>query len=112
LPLADHASRCRTSLSNHFTHAPKIRRATSLADAQTPSDDSAGPSPPDLLYAKQRDSFDLARLQMREEEGAHGVIRRARSASLMDGGPYPQRSHSCPIPNCGRLFKRLEHLKR
>lgn len=26
--------------------------------------------------------------------------------------PYPQKSHSCPIPMCGRLFKRLEHLKR
>ncbi|KFY06457.1 hypothetical protein V492_08034, partial [Pseudogymnoascus sp. VKM F-4246] len=28
------------------------------------------------------------------------------------GSPYPQKSHSCPIPTCGRLFKRLEHLKR
>lgn len=24
----------------------------------------------------------------------------------------PYKSHSCPIPSCGRLFKRLEHLKR
>lgn len=30
----------------------------------------------------------------------------------MEVGPYPQKSHSCPIPTCGRLFKRLEHLKR
>jgi len=30
----------------------------------------------------------------------------------MELGPYPQKSHSCPIPTCGRLFKRLEHLKR
>lgn len=28
------------------------------------------------------------------------------------GAPYAQKSHSCPIPTCGRLFKRLEHLKR
>ncbi|XXG96548.1 hypothetical protein Hte_002832 [Hypoxylon texense] len=41
-----------------------------------------------------------------------GVIRRARSATAMELGPYPQKSHSCPIPTCGRLFKRLEHLKR
>jgi len=41
-----------------------------------------------------------------------GVIRRARSATVMELGPYPQKSHSCPIPTCGRLFKRLEHLKR
>lgn len=41
-----------------------------------------------------------------------GVFRRARSATMMELGPYPQKSHSCPIPTCGRLFKRLEHLKR
>ncbi|OCK84788.1 STE-domain-containing protein [Lepidopterella palustris CBS 459.81] len=44
--------------------------------------------------------------------GAPGVFRRARSATMMELGPYPQKSHSCPIPTCGRLFKRLEHLKR
>lgn len=43
---------------------------------------------------------------------ANGVFRRARSATMMELGPYPQKSHSCPIPTCGRLFKRLEHLKR
>ncbi|KAK3313848.1 Ste12-like transcription factor [Apodospora peruviana] len=41
-----------------------------------------------------------------------GAVRRARSATVMELGPYPQKSHSCPIPTCGRLFKRLEHLKR
>jgi len=41
------------------------------------------------------------------------AVRRARSATVMElGNPYPQKSHSCPIPACGRLFKRLEHLKR
>lgn len=40
-----------------------------------------------------------------------GPIRRARSATLMELG-MPYKSHSCPIPSCGRLFKRLEHLKR
>lgn len=40
------------------------------------------------------------------------AIRRAKSATVMEVGPYPQKSHSCPIPSCGRLFKRLEHLKR
>ncbi|KAF6837294.1 ste12-like transcription factor [Colletotrichum plurivorum] len=44
--------------------------------------------------------------------GPNGVVRRARSATVMEIGPYPQKSHSCPIPTCGRLFKRLEHLKR
>ena len=41
-----------------------------------------------------------------------GPVRRARSATMMEIGPYPHKSHSCPIPTCGRLFKRLEHLKR
>jgi transcription factor STE12 len=44
--------------------------------------------------------------------GAGPAFRRARSATMMEIGPYPQKSHSCPIPTCGRLFKRLEHLKR
>ena len=42
---------------------------------------------------------------------SNGVFRRARSATVGETGPY-QKSHSCPIPMCGRLFKRLEHLKR
>ena len=43
---------------------------------------------------------------------ANGVFRRARSATISELGPYSHKSHSCPIPMCGRLFKRLEHLKR
>jgi transcription factor STE12 len=51
--------------------------------------------------------------QRRHMSGPPGVVRRARSATMMElGNPYPQKSHSCPIPTCGRLFKRLEHLKR
>lgn len=48
----------------------------------------------------------------RQGPSPHGAVRRARSATVMELGPYPQKSHSCPIPTCGRLFKRLEHLKR
>ncbi|KAI9768457.1 MAG: homeodomain transcription factor ste12 [Geoglossum simile] len=47
-----------------------------------------------------------------EKRPMHGAVRRARSATASETGPYPQKSHSCPIPTCGRLFKRLEHLKR
>jgi transcription factor STE12 len=47
------------------------------------------------------------------QQAGQGVARRARSATVMElGNPYPQKSHSCPIPSCGRTFKRLEHLKR
>lgn len=48
----------------------------------------------------------------RSDRPGPGPARRARSATMMEVGPYPQKSHSCPIPSCGRLFKRLEHLKR
>ncbi|CAF3445417.1 Transcription factor mst12 [Fusarium graminearum] len=50
--------------------------------------------------------------QRRSAPASNGAVRRARSATVMEVGPYPQKSHSCPIPTCGRLFKRLEHLKR
>ncbi|KAJ4268598.1 Transcription factor mst12 [Fusarium torreyae] len=50
--------------------------------------------------------------QRRSVPAPNGAVRRARSATVMEVGPYPQKSHSCPIPTCGRLFKRLEHLKR
>jgi len=42
------------------------------------------------------------------------VVRRARSysGSAFTGRPYPQKEHTCPIPNCDKSFKRLEHLKR
>jgi transcription factor STE12 len=57
-------------------------------------------------------SFDGAMGQNSLVRSAPGVFRRARSATMMELGPYPTKSHSCPIPTCGRLFKRLEHLKR
>ncbi|RKU48006.1 homeodomain transcription factor ste12 [Coniochaeta pulveracea] len=47
------------------------------------------------------------------QQAGQGVVRRARSATVLElGTPYPQKTHSCPIPTCGRTFKRLEHLKR
>ena len=74
----------------------------------------------------QQQQQDMAQQQMSGEDLGSGgeverravggpgpnVVRRARSATVMELGPYPQKSHSCPIPTCGRLFKRLEHLKR
>ena len=57
-------------------------------------------------------SDDLSGSLTTSPTGRPGPIRRARSATMGELGPYPQKSHSCPIPTCGRLFKRLEHLKR
>lgn len=49
--------------------------------------------------------------QSRQSSPGPGVMRRARSATV-DTDPYPQKTHTCPIPSCGRDFRRLEHLKR
>jgi len=56
------------------------------------------------------EGFQGANMHLSPNRG--GPLRRARSATTGEMGPYPQKSHSCPIPTCGRLFKRLEHLKR
>jgi transcription factor STE12 len=68
----------------------------------------------DLSSLVNGDSYEaqLHHAAVARTAAAPGVFRRARSATMMELGPYPQKSHSCPIPTCGRLFKRLEHLKR
>ncbi|KAL8942085.1 MAG: hypothetical protein Q9216_001851 [Gyalolechia sp. 2 TL-2023] len=71
--------------------------------------------PPDDYTNYQQDSMQQQTLNVSpggRTDNRPGPIRRARSATLMELGPYPSKSHSCPIPTCGRLFKRLEHLKR
>jgi transcription factor STE12 len=63
-------------------------------------------------YSQVGDESADGSMHEQRTSGPSGIIRRARSATVMELGPYPQKSHSCPIPTCGRLFKRLEHLKR
>ncbi|KAJ5574015.1 uncharacterized protein N7459_008442 [Penicillium hispanicum] len=72
-------------------------------------------NPPDDLTALPTSAAIESTVQnstSRSDRSGPGPARRARSATMMELGPYPQKSHSCPIPSCGRLFKRLEHLKR
>ncbi|KIW09570.1 uncharacterized protein PV09_00444 [Verruconis gallopava] len=75
-----------------------VQQHTSLGAEEFPSFDNS--------------NFDGGMAQNPLMRSAPGVFRRARSATMMELGPYPTKSHSCPIPTCGRLFKRLEHLKR
>lgn len=63
-------------------------------------------------FASDDMNGDGSMTEQRVMQAGPNVVRRARSATVMELGPYPQKSHSCPIPTCGRLFKRLEHLKR
>lgn len=122
-------------------HRPSdLRRSVSASiGAVAEGDESGDNSPPDLSFSTssmggvQRPAMDGSLHGMglqafgnstddfmndallghrRTVSGPTGVIRRARSATVMELGPYSHKSHSCPIPSCGRLFKRLEHLKR
>lgn len=67
----------------------------------------------DFSQLSNNDFNDVQESCRRPSNLANGMFRRARSATMMElGTPYSQKSHSCPIPTCGRVFKRLEHLKR
>lgn len=45
-------------------------------------------------------------------QSSPAVFRRARSMTMGEYTSYSDKSHSCPILECGKTFKRLEHLKR
>jgi transcription factor STE12 len=107
---------------NHYNMTPQkadafpdlSRHGTPLATVE----DSPIQQPASLMGSEEFPSFgsgdftDTLPPHSALSRTAPGVFRRARSATMMELGPYPQKSHSCPIPTCGRLFKRLEHLKR
>jgi transcription factor STE12 len=86
-------------LSRHGTPLPTVEGSPALNPMALQQHDYSPLTGDDL--AEQRSMM----------HGPH-VVRKARSATVMELGPYPQKSHSCPIPSCGRMFKRLEHLKR
>ena len=95
-------------ISRHTTPLP------TLEGSPAPQNMGIVPPPQDSYNGYQTDnltnSIDNSPVAARGDRP--GPVRRARSATLMELGPYPHKSHSCPIPTCGRLFKRLEHLKR
>ncbi|KAK4570031.1 hypothetical protein LTR86_003001 [Recurvomyces mirabilis] len=108
------------NLSRHSTQQQAMEGAYP-GDHTTPS--HAHPHMPMSIHAEDFASFNGSPSQMYPhgpmqlqhhavQRTANGVYRRARSATVSEMAPYPQKSHSCPIPMCGRLFKRLEHLKR
>ena len=94
------------NISRHGTPLHTIEDSPPQQQAMLPQED--------LSSLVNGDMFDgpLQHSAVARAQGAPGAFRRARSATMMEMGPYPQKSHSCPIPTCGRLFKRLEHLKR
>ena len=90
-----------------------------MARRESPMPTMEGSPAPHSMTVQTPDEYttsfphdDLPQSMTTSPTGRPGPLRRARSATMMELGPYPQKSHSCPIPTCGRLFKRLEHLKR
>ncbi|KAI9807335.1 MAG: homeodomain transcription factor ste12 [Piccolia ochrophora] len=93
-------------LSRHGTPLP------TLEGSPAPHPLSAMQSSDAYAHMANGDLNDGSMGHASDKRSGPGLVRRARSATVMELGPYPQKSHSCPIPTCGRLFKRLEHLKR
>lgn len=108
IPIASHTNRDMLEMSRHGTPLSTVEGSPALNPRSLQRQDYIGFTHEDFVGDGNMSE------QTVMPTGNH-VIRRARSAttSVMElGSPYQQKSHSCPIPTCGRLFKRLEHLKR
>jgi transcription factor STE12 len=127
VPLAevDESNHNSPNSANGASYAPQMSDSKPLLDMsrqgtplntveESPEPQPAGLHHDDLNTLVNGELFEtpLQHSAVARTAGAAPVFRRARSATMMECGPYPQKSHSCPIPTCGRLFKRLEHLKR
>ncbi|KAI0851806.1 Ste12-like transcription factor [Daldinia vernicosa] len=100
------------SLTNQ-QHMEMSRHGTPLSTVEgSPALNPMSIEQHDFAFLRKEMGFDDSLHEQRVTQPGANVVRRARSATVMELGPYPQKSHSCPIPTCGRLFKRLEHLKR
>ncbi|KAH9828325.1 Transcription factor steA [Teratosphaeria destructans] len=107
-------------LMNLSRHGTPLNTVEGAHDETTPSHAHSQPMGMGAVNTEDFANYQSAPSEYRHaplqhhaiQRTASGVFRRARSATITELGPYPQKSHSCPIPMCGRLFKRLEHLKR
>ncbi|KAI1310998.1 STE like transcription factor [Xylaria venustula] len=106
LSMASHQNREMLEMSRHGTPLSTVDGSPALNPLSLQRQDFVGLANDDF-------SADGCMSEQRAMQAGPNVVRRARSATVSElGNPYPQKSHSCPIPTCGRLFKRLEHLKR
>ncbi|KAI3336764.1 STE like transcription factor [Xylariaceae sp. AK1471] len=106
MSIASHQNRDMLEMSRHGTPLSAVEGSPALNPLSLQRQDYGGLNNDDFVG-------DGSMSEQRVMQTGPNVVRRARSATVMElGNPYPQKSHSCPIPTCGRLFKRLEHLKR
>ncbi|RYC64049.1 hypothetical protein CHU98_g2174 [Xylaria longipes] len=106
MSIASHQNREMLEMSRHGTPLSAVDGSPALNPLSLQRQDFVGLTNDDF-------GGDGGMHEQRAMQTGPSVVRRARSATVSElGNPYPQKSHSCPIPSCGRLFKRLEHLKR
>ncbi|KAI0857974.1 STE like transcription factor [Xylaria cubensis] len=106
ISIASHQNREMLEMSRHGTPLSAVDGSPALNPLSLQRQDFVGLTNDDF-------TGDGGMHEQRAMQAGPSVVRRARSATVSElGNPYPQKSHSCPIPSCGRLFKRLEHLKR
>ncbi|KAI0435135.1 STE like transcription factor [Xylaria sp. FL1042] len=106
ISIASHQNREMLEMSRHGTPLSAVDGSPALNPLSLQRQDFVGLANDDF-------GADGCMSEQRTMQAGPNVVRRARSATVSElGNPYPQKSHSCPIPTCGRLFKRLEHLKR
>ncbi|KAI1122843.1 STE like transcription factor [Nemania abortiva] len=106
ISIASHQNRDMLDMSRHGTPLSAVDGSPALNPLSLQRQDFMGLANDDFVG-------DGGMSEQRAIQTGPSVVRRARSATVSElGNPYPQKSHSCPIPSCGRLFKRLEHLKR
>jgi len=99
----------RNSLLNQGIH----RHTTPLRDYPYSRTTTPAPSQQPIFAAHE----ELAKLQMDHEDRYSSsspmpMDMRGSSVTPGPGGDSPAKTFTCPVLSCGRLFKRLEHLKR
>lgn len=107
ISIASHQHREMLEMSRHGTPSSAVEGSPALNPLSLQTQDYP------LSVVNEDFVSDGSMSEQRSMQTGSHVVRRARSATVMElGNPYPQKTHSCPIPTCGRTFKRLEHLKR
>ena len=102
------------SLRNTLLNQGFQRHTTPLRDS--PYQRSATPVSQSLSHSLFASNEELAKLQQEHDERYHSAsplpMDLRGSVTPGPGGDSPAKTFTCPVKSCGRLFKRLEHLKR
>src|SRR5579871_3886292 len=102
------------SLRNTLLNQGFQRHTTPLRDS--PYQRSATPVTQSLSHSLFASNEELAKLQQEHDERYHSAsplpMDLRGSVTPGPGGDSPAKTFTCPVKSCGRLFKRLEHLKR